>query len=237
MDALFFGAHPDDVELTSGGFAARLAAHGHSVGVVDLTRGESGSRGTPEERDREAQEAGRLLGVARRWSLGLPDLGLDARDRSQLIAVIECLRAERPRLVVAPDHHDPHPDHVEASTLITRACHVAGHLKFPAGGERFRPTRLLYALFFGDPAPHLIVDISATWEKRHQALLAHRSQVGPGPGVQTYLTAPGFLEEVEARARSFGARIGVRYGEAYRHRGPLGITDARALLTPEGGAP
>jgi bacillithiol biosynthesis deacetylase BshB1 len=235
MDALFFGAHPDDVELTSGGFAARLAAHGHSVGIVDLTRGEAGTRGTVEEREQESQEAGRILGVARRWTLGLPDMGIDAHDRAQLTSVVECLRAERPRLVVAPDRHDPHPDHVEASVLITRACHLAGFARFPAGGERFRPARLLYALFFTDPTPHLVVDISSTWERRHQALLAHRSQLGPAPGPSTYLTEPDFLAEVEARARAFGSRVGVRHGEGYRTRGPIGITDARALLTPAGG--
>src|SRR5262249_10356592 len=118
LDALFFGAHPDDVELTSGGLAARLATHGHQVGIVDLTRGEAASRGTPEQRAAEAAEAARALGVEARSSLGLPDLGLDRRDPAQLRAVVECLRAHRPRLVVAPERHDAHPDHIEASALV-----------------------------------------------------------------------------------------------------------------------
>ena len=231
MDALFFGAHPDDVELTSGGLAARLASHGHAVGVVDLTRGEAASRGTPEERDREALEAARALGVAGRSNLALPDTGLDRGDPAQVRAVVECLRAHRPRLVVAPDCHDAHPDHVEASHLITRACYLAGLARYAASGERHRPERLLFALYRVAPAPHLVVDVTAVWEQRLAAVAAHRSQLGAGAGPATYLTQPDFLAEVEARARVFGAAIGVRYGEGYRTRGPLGVTDARALLS------
>ena len=231
LDALFFGAHPDDVELTSGGLAARLATHGHAVGVVDLTRGESASRGTPEERALEASEAARALGVAGRSTLALPDLGLDRHDPMQLRAVVECLRAHRPRLVVAPDRHDVHPDHVEASHLITRACYLSGLARYPADGERHRPDRLLFALYRIAPPAHLVVDVTSVWERRMAALAAHRSQLGAGQGPATYLTQPDFLAEVESRARVFGAAIGVRYGEGYRTRGPLGVTDARALLS------
>lgn len=230
MDALFFGAHPDDVELTSGGLAALLASHGHHVMVVDLTRGEAASRGTVEERHLEAREAAGLLGVQRE-NLGLPDLGLSRADGSQLRTVASCLRRHRPELVVAPDRHDAHPDHVEASHLITAACYLAGLAKFDVSGERHRPDRLLYALYRTTARPHLIVDVGTVWERRMQAVRAHRSQLDTSaPGPATYLTAPGFLEEVEARARAWGAAIGVRHGEAFRARGPIPVTDARALL-------
>ncbi|HEY3216432.1 MAG TPA: bacillithiol biosynthesis deacetylase BshB1 [Candidatus Eisenbacteria bacterium] len=230
LDALFFGAHPDDVELTSGGLAALLAAHGHGVGVVDLTRGEAASRGTVEERARESEEAARALGIARRLNLRLPDLGLDARDRSQQVALVECLRSERPRLVVAPEAEDVHPDHVEASRLVARACYLAGLARFQAGGERFRPGRLLFALYRSMRRPHLVVDITSVWSRRLQALRAHQSQLGSGPGPATYLTRPEFVEEVESRARGFGAAIGVRYGEGYRSPVPFLVEDARVLL-------
>jgi len=237
LDALFIGAHPDDVELTSGGLAALLAAHGHAVGIVDLTRGEAASRGTVEDRARESEEAARALGVARRMNLRLPDLGLDARDRSQQSALVECLRSERPRLVVAPDADDVHPDHVEASRLVARTCYLAGLHRFGAGGERFRPGRLMFALYRSMRRPHLVVDVSSVWDRRMEALRAHRSQLGAGPGPSTYLTRPDFLAEVEARARGFGAAIGARYGEGYRMRGPLPVEDARALLSgPTGDA-
>jgi len=231
LDALFFGAHPDDVELTSGGLAALLASHGHAVGIVDLTRGEAGSRGTPDERAHEAEAAARALGVARRLSLGLPDLGLDGSDRGQLRAVVACLREERPRLVVAPDDRDVHPDHVEASRLVRRACHLAGIARAEGGTGRHRPERLLFALYRTLRRPHVVVDVTPVWERRLAALRAHASQLGAGPGPATYLTDPGFLDEVDARARVFGAAIGARYGEGYRAPGPIAVTDARVLLS------
>src|SRR5689334_2695670 len=225
LDALFFGAHPDDVELTCGGLAAQLAAQGRAVGVVDLTRGELGSRGTVELRAREASEAARRLGVASRTSLGLPDGGLDRGDPVQRRAVIECLREHRPSLVVAPDRHDDHPDHVAASYLIADACYLAGLGRYEAAGERWRPSRLLFALYRASVAPHLVVDVSDVWERRSAALAAHVSQLDPEAGPSTYLTAPGFLAEVEARARVFGALAGGSHGEGYRVRDPLAIHD------------
>jgi N-acetylglucosamine malate deacetylase 1 len=236
LDALFFGAHPDDVELTSAGLAALIASHGHRVGIVDLTRGERASRGTVEERAKEAQEAAQRLGVTERESLGLPDCGLDRRDPGQLRAVVECLRRQRPRLVVAPDREDAHPDHVEASHLVSRACYLSGLARFEAAGERHRPTRLLFALYRTGRAPQLVVDVSTVWERRAHALAAHASQLDPARGAATYLTDPGFLPEVEGRARHWGGLIGVRHGEGYRLRGPLGVADARALLAAGAGS-
>jgi bacillithiol biosynthesis deacetylase BshB1 len=201
------------------------------VGLIDLTAGEAGTRGTPEQRAREAQAAAKVLGVETRACLGLPDTGLDARDRAQLAAVVACLRQHRPRLVVAPDRHDPHPDHVEASRLVARACLLAGLAKVSPTAERHSVGRLLFATYRTlEPAPTIVVDITPVWERRIEALQAHASQIGSGPGLTTYLTAPDFLAEVEARARVLGASIGVRYGEGFRHRGPLGVRDARALL-------
>jgi bacillithiol biosynthesis deacetylase BshB1 len=253
LDALFFGAHPDDVELSSGGLAALLAAHGHAVGIADLTHGEKGTRGDVEERAAEAVAAARELGVAWRGNLGLPDLGLTRHDQRQQAAVVACLREHRPRLVVAPDPDDVHPDHVEASRLVERACYLAGLARFDAGGgsaggasggpsarglARHRPERLLFALYRSAASPDLVVDVSAAWERRMQAVRAHRSQLDLAHGPTTYLTEPGFLDEIEARGRSLGALIGARYGEGYRLRGPVPVTDARALLPAglEGGA-
>jgi bacillithiol biosynthesis deacetylase BshB1 len=230
LDALCFGAHPDDIELTCGGLAARLSAHGHRVGLVDLTRGERASRGDVATREREAAESAKLLGAALRENLELPDTGLDARDAAQLRAVVACLRRHRPALVVAPDRHDEHPDHVEASALVARACYLSGIARLDAPGERFRPARLMFALYRSDTAPHLVVDVSEVWAARQSALRAYRSQLEPGAGPGTYLTAAGFLESVEARARAWGALAGVSHAEGYRVRGPLAVHDARALL-------
>ncbi|TMQ68919.1 MAG: bacillithiol biosynthesis deacetylase BshB1 [Candidatus Eisenbacteria bacterium] len=229
LAALFFGAHPDDVELTSGGLATLLAGHGHAVGIVDLTRGEAGTRGSPEQRAAEAEAATRALGIEVRRNLALPDTGLDGGSAEQLAAVVACLREHRPSLVVAPDRHDLHPDHVEASRLVARACHLAGLARFRAAGERFRPDRLLYALYRSVERPHLVVDVTSVWERRMDALRAHTSQL-EGSGPETYLTAQGFLAEVESRARVWGASIGVTFGEGYRVAGPVAVRDARALL-------
>jgi N-acetylglucosamine malate deacetylase 1 len=229
-DALFFGAHPDDVELSSGGLVALLASHGHAVAIADLTRGEMGTRGDVDARAREAAAAATALGAATRENLALPDAGLDRHDRAQLVAVVECLRRHRPTLVVAPDRDDAHPDHVEASQLVTRACYLAGLARYPAAGERFRPARLLYALYRGTARAQLVVDVTPVWERRVAAIAAHVSQLDPAAGPATYLTAPGFLAEVEARARVFGVQAGTTFGEGYRSRGPLALADARALL-------
>jgi len=233
-EALFFGAHPDDVELSCGGLAALLARHGHAVGLVDLTRGELGTRGDAAVRGREAEAAARALGVASRECLGLPDGGLDRHDRGQLAVVVECLRRHRPSLVVAPHRDDAHPDHVEASHLVTRACYLAGLAKFPAAGERWRPARLLYALYRGATPATLVVDVTSVWPARQAAIDAHASQLDPAAGEPTYLTAPGFRAEVEARARVFGAQAGTAFGEGFTSRGPLALRDARALLDPGG---
>ena len=231
-DALLFGPHPDDLELTCGGLAARLARSGRRVALVDLTSGELGTRGDRETRAREANAAARVLGVDSRESLGLPDGGLDRHDRTQLRALIECIRRHRPHLVVAPDPEDPHPDHTEGAQLVRRACHLAGLVRYEAGGERWRPVRLLHALYRSGARPHLVVDVSEVWEVRMAALREHRSQLDPAAGAPTYLTAPGFLAEIEGRARHWGALIGVTHGEAYRSSGPVAITDPASLLEP-----
>ena len=227
-DALFFGAHPDDVELSSGGLAALLASHGHRVVIVDLTRGEMASRGTVEQRAIEARDAAAELG-AERENLGLPDCGLDRNDRAQSEAVVECVRRHRASLVVAPDHDDAHPDHEEAAHLVRAACYLAGLARYGRGG-RHRPDRVLFALYRGAVRPDLIVDVSATWDRRMAALRRHTSQLAGAPGPETYLTQPDFLLQVEARARAWGALIGAAYGEGYRTAEPFAVHDARALL-------
>ena len=232
LEALFFGAHPDDVELTCGGLAALLSRHGHAVGIVDATRGEMGTRGDVEVRAREAAAAARALGVASRENLGLPDAGLSRHDRGQLTAVVECLRRHRPTLVVAPPLEDDHPDHVECAHLVTRACYLAGLAKYSPGGERWRPARLLHAMYWKVSEADLVVDVTSVWDARVAAIRAHESQLDPAAGDATYLTAPGFLALIESRARIFGAAAGGTFGEGFRSRGPIALRDARALLEP-----
>lgn len=234
-DLLCLGAHPDDVELSCGGLAARFAAAGRRVVIVDLTRGELGTRNDVTQRAREAEAARVALGAAERVNLGLPDGGLDRHDAAHRRAVVECLRRFRPALVVAPDRHDAHPDHVEASHLVTAAAYLSGLANLEAGGERFRPQRVLYALYRTAVEPHLVVDVGSVWERRMAAVRAHASQLDPAAGASTYLTAPGFLEAVESRARAWGALIGATHGEAFRVRGPFAVHDLAAFAPASGG--
>jgi LmbE family N-acetylglucosaminyl deacetylase len=240
---LAFGAHPDDAELAFGGTLARLAAQGVLTVVVDCTAGERASRGDVEIRAREAADAARALGVAARESLALPDLGLRADDPVQVRAVVECVRRHRPVLILAPHPLEGHPDHRAASALVERAVLEARLARADATGTPHAVQQLLFALpgaggdrggGAGDGGAlggGLVVDVSESFERKQAALRAYRSQFESGPGAVTRLSAPGFLELVEARARVAGAAIGARYGEGFTWRGALRmVTPLAALL-------
>jgi bacillithiol biosynthesis deacetylase BshB1 len=228
-------AHPDDAELVMGGTLAREAAAGRRIALVDLTRGEAGSRGTPETRAQEAAEAARILGVSHRESLGLPDArlggGPDQRD-----VVVAALRRLRPRVVVLQHWEQRHPDHAAASRLIYDACFVAGLRNYrPELGEGFRPFKLAYATSMteaAEQAPSFVVDITATFETKMKAIRAFKSQFEAGAGETVSLPFDRFQEAVELAARRHGQRIGVTYGEGFVTREPLRVDDLAALAVP-----
>jgi bacillithiol biosynthesis deacetylase BshB1 len=225
-------AHPDDAELVMGGTLARETARGRRLAMVDLTRGEAGSRGTPEGRAAEAAEAARLLGAAHRESLDLPDARLapspEARD-----VVVAALRRLRPRVVLLQHWEQRHPDHAAASRLVYDAAFVAGLRSYrPDLGAAFRPQKLVYALPTtegADVAPSFVVDITATFETKLRAIAAFASQFTPGPGEAADLPLDRFRESVELAARRNGQRIRVRYGEAFVTREPVEVQDLLAL--------
>ncbi|HVP37665.1 MAG TPA: bacillithiol biosynthesis deacetylase BshB1 [Candidatus Saccharimonadales bacterium] len=228
LDLLVFGAHPDDVEISCGGLVHRMGARGYRVGICDLTRGEYGTRGDEAARAAEAEAARVILGAAVRLNLGLPDTALNRHDRAQLGAVVEVLRAHRPRLVVAPYWIDQHPDHEEASALVTRGCFLAGIKKFESRtAARHRPVTVLYSMFRRPFEARVIVDVSDSLEPKLEAVAAHRTQTWAPPGDPdtTRISQPGFLESLRARARFYGSRIGVAYGEAFTAREELGVDD------------
>lgn len=232
VDVLAFAPHPDDLELGCGGTLILLAREGYRVGLVDLTRGEMATRGTPEIRAREAEEGRQVLGAAFRENLELPDLGLDAHTPGQLKAIVEAIRRHRPRLVFICSERDRHPDHVEAAHLVERACYVAGLAEYPAAGAPFRPGRLLFYMGRLDFEPKVIVDITPVFERKMRAAAAFRSQFfrDPGDPRVTPISEPGFFDRVTARFRHFGARIGVTFGEPFDLREPLGVVEAGALV-------
>lgn len=228
-------AHPDDAELAMGGTLALEAARGRRVALVDLTRGESGSRGTPEIRAAEAAEAARILGVAHRESLNLPDARL-AISPDQKDPVVEALRRLRPRVVLLQHWQQRHPDHAAASRIVYDACFLAGLRNYqPALGPPFRPLKLVYALPMtetGEIAPTLVVDVTPVWETKMRAIRAFASQFRPEAGESVALPFENFQRAVELGARRQGQRIGVTYGEGYVTREPLQVEDLLALRVP-----
>lgn len=237
LDILAFGAHPDDVELFCGGLLAAASAAGHRVGVVDLTRGERASAGTPAERDAEARAAAEVLGLAHRECLGLPDTGIDpddgvavaGRPESQLGRAVACLRRLRPELVVIPHTEARHPDHAAAGLLLRRAVFYANVRNFDAGtpDPPHRPRQVLVWPERVEVEPTFVVDVSAVIERKRAAIRSHRSQVERPPGATegTLVSSPQMMEYLDARDRLAGARLGVPYGEPYLLDGTIGLVD------------
>lgn len=228
IDVLAFGAHPDDVELFCGGTVIRLADLGYGVGVVDLTRGELGTLGTPELREQEAQAASRVIGLRLRENLGLPDGFV---GESHLAKVVELIRRLRPELMLVPWIEDRHPDHSAAGELLTKAAFFAGIQKFPtvAPSRAFRPRQVLYYQMRHHMSPSFIVDTSSVAQRKQQAIGCHGSQVRPDPhGTPTLLSSPGGVAAIEARDRYHGSMIGVSHGEPLRAANTLGIVDPLA---------
>jgi bacillithiol biosynthesis deacetylase BshB1 len=225
-------AHPDDAELVMGGTIAAAARRGRRIALVDLTRGESGSRGDPATREREAAAAAQILGVAHRESLGLPDARLvpggDERDR-----LIGALRRLRPRVVVTQYWEQRHPDHSAAGRLVYDACFVAGLRNYrPDLGEPWRPLKVVYALSMteaAEVAPSFVVDITATWDTKMQAIRAFASQFTPGALETVSLPFDRFQRAIELVGRRHGQRIGVEYGEGFLTREPLRVDDLMSL--------
>jgi bacillithiol biosynthesis deacetylase BshB1 len=221
VDVLAFGPHPDDLEIGMGGTLRRQADLGSRVGLCDLTRGEMGSNGTPDERVIEAERASRILGAQWRENLALPDGGLTSSPE-QVTPVVELIRRARPRVVAIPHGGDRHPDHVAAHALLRRALFDAGLRRFAAGGEPWRP-ELVCVYFINDwAAPTFVVDVSDAYEAKREALACHESQFAATPqAVATRLTSPRFMQLIESRDAQFGAQIGVRFGEGFIVREPL----------------
>ncbi len=238
LDLLAFAPHPDDAEAAVGGMLALHARRGWAVGVVDLTRGEMGSNGTPAERLREAEEAAAILGLARRENLGLPDAGL-ALAENQVLAVARAVRRLRPRRVLLPWPRDRHPDHEAAARLVGAGLFRAGLRRLDIEGLPPHRPRLVAWYFLNEEArPSLLVDVSDVAEVKERALAAYRSQLAPAGGggeadrVPTRLTCGHFLHRVRSRDAYWGSLIGVERAEALRLLAPPGLADLGAVIPP-----
>ncbi|GAB4370819.1 MAG: bacillithiol biosynthesis deacetylase BshB1 [Calditrichia bacterium] len=226
VDVLAFGAHPDDVELGCGGTLLKLKKLGYKTGIIDLTEGEMGSRGTVEQRYKEAEEAARILRVDVRVNLKIPDgdIEISSENKEKIIAKI---REWRPSLVLAPYGEDRHPDHAHASRLITEATFYAGLKKMMPWLPAHRPYRVLYYMAKYEFQPSFVIDITDEFETKFQALKAYQSQFynPEWPEEQTFISSRWFIESIEFRARHFGWAAGVKYGEPFWVPEPLAIDD------------
>lgn len=246
IDILAVGAHPDDVEWGCGGIIASQVEAGFSAALLILTHGEAGTRGSIQERRAEAEAGARCLGASQVHFLDCGDGGL-RKGRASEDRVMFALRTLRPRVVLAPPLKDRHPDHERAGELVRDACFYAGLVKRPAMDEvgsmvagkdlaPHRPTTLMHYMLHDPFDPDLIVDCSSVWQKKVDALAAHRSQFPAANGSSaddhvgtaaetsaTWISKRSFWQGIEGRARHYGQRIGVEFAEPLYTGGPLGL--------------
>lgn len=223
LDLLAVFAHPDDAELLAGGSLARSVDRGERVGILDLTAGEMGSRGSVDIRAREAREAAEVLGVALRRNAGFPDTGLDdsGEARRQLASI---LRELKPSVVVTHWMEGRHPDHVAAARLVLSASFLAGLKNFGATGEPFRPRKIVHATLYREdtPSPSFIVDVTEQLDRKLRALACYASQFEGAKSAGEMLGGNRpFADQVQAHLAYWGARIRAGYGEPFWTRETL----------------
>jgi bacillithiol biosynthesis deacetylase BshB1 len=222
IDLLVFGPHPDDLEIGLGGTIARHAALGYGVGLCDLTAGEMGSNGTVEERIAEGEAARGVLGARWRVNLRWPDRGIGRTD-THIREAAALVRRARPRAVALPYWSDRHPDHVAASDVLTEAVFNARLRRYDAGGEPWKSETVCYYFINDSAPPSFVIDVSAFYAQKREALACHRTQFAPAvdDAVETRLTSPLFQQLVESRDAQFGALAGVRFAEGLVVRDPI----------------
>lgn len=239
LDVLALSAHPDDTELCCGGTLNALVKQGKKVGVVDFTRGEMGTRGTPEQRLEEASNAADIIGLQVRKNLGLPDTRIE-NTREHQKEIIQQIRAFRPHICFVGAPSDRHPDHGNATQLALDAIYYSGLTKIKtknsegSNQERWRPSHVLHFMQDRPFEPDLVFDITETFETKKEAILAFSSQFNvedPGDEPETYISNREFFKGIEARARHYGHLIGATYGEPFKyHNGPLPMHSFNAFF-------
>ncbi|MEP7257977.1 MAG: bacillithiol biosynthesis deacetylase BshB1 [Flavitalea sp.] len=242
LDILAIGVHPDDVELGCAGTILTEIKNGKKAGIVDLTQGELGTRGTAETRHAEAAEAARSLGVSARENLKMRD-GFFKNDEEHQLILIRAIRKYQPEIILANIKDDRHPDHGRAGQLIADACFLSGLVKIKTTDEgreqdRWRPKYVLHYLQDWYHEPDLLIDISGVFEQKMRSIEAYSTQfhvkgAKQEDGLKTYISTPDFLESVIARSRMFGKRIGVKYAEGFVSDKTIGIRSLDALLQME----
>ena len=242
LNLLAIGVHPDDVELGCSGTLINEVKAGKQCGIIDLTQGELGTRGTIETRYQEAANAAMIMGVQVRENLKMRD-GFFENDETHKLQLISAIRKYQPDIIIGNVLHDRHPDHGRAGKLISEAAFLAGLAKIETKDEagqlqaRWRPSYVLHYIQDWYHEPDLLIDISGVFEQRMDAIRAYSTQfhnpAGNGAEPQTYISTPDFLDSVIARARMFGKRIGVKYAEGFITEKKIGIRNLDALIQNE----
>lgn len=242
LDVLAFGVHPDDVELSCAGTLINEIRNGRKAGVIDLTAGELGTRGTAETRSQEAQKAAKVMGLSVRKNLGMRD-GFFCNDEAHQLQVIQAIRTYQPEIILANVLEDRHPDHGRAGKLIRDAAFLAGLKKIEtvdesgAAQERWRPKMVLHYIQDRLHEPDLVIDISDVFEQRLEAVKVYATQFHVAPdsaqGTQTYISTPDFMEALIARWRLMGKRIGVKYAEGFVSEKSIGVRSLHDLVLIE----
>ncbi|MFL6208249.1 MAG: bacillithiol biosynthesis deacetylase BshB1 [Pyrinomonadaceae bacterium] len=234
LDVLAIFSHPDDAELTMAGTLIKLKAQGYRTGVLDVTRGEMGTRGTPAERADEAQAAARILGLAARLNLAQPDGHVMLTDEART-ALVRVLRETKPCVVFTSHWDDPHPDHAATARLVREAARLASMRRYDeaAGQAQIRMPMIAHAVYSRLVVPSFVVDVSDFLSGKMEAIRAHASQFyrAGASEPETRISAPDFLTQIETRARYYGSLIGTSAGEPFYVREALNVDDPVALLT------
>lgn len=231
LDVLAFGAHRDDIELTCAGTVLKLLRQGYKVGIIDLTAGEMGTRGTAEERQKEAEESTKILGVQCRENLGIPDANIQINDENKR-KVISVIRKYKPKIIFLPYWEDRHPDHAYASKLVSESAFLAGLSKLYPEIPRHLTKKLVYYMCHYQFEPSFVVDVTEYHETKMKAIRCFKSQIyNPNyQGEPTYISSPEYIESIEVRSRYYGGLIGKKYGEPFLIREMIEIDDIMTLI-------
>jgi len=230
VDVLVFGAHPDDIEIGCGGTLIKLTDAGRSVVLVDMVRGELGTRGSAQIRGQEATAAAEILGVTARENLELEDGNVRSTPEAKH-KVAEVVRRWKPQMVFVPYWEDRHPDHAHASVLAYEGIFLAGLPRYETGQEAYRPDQLIYYMGWVEFEPTFIVDITDQFEQKMEAIYAYSTQFKreASPDPQTWLTSEETNWFMRSRMAYYGSLIGKRYGEGFLIRGRLAVEDPLSL--------
>jgi len=230
LDLLAIAAHPDDVEQTCGGTLLRMAEAGYRTGIIDLTAGDMGTRGSPEIRISESADAAKILKVSHRENLHFPDARLE-NSMAGRMTIAQRIRELRPRTVILPYWEGRHPDHYRTAEMGYEACFLAGLRKIDQYTEPHRPYKIIYSSLYANVTPSFVVDVTPYLERRMESLLAYRSQYGDAAegGAALFPDEAEIRERLSATARFYGNLIGVKYGEPFVAREIMRVDDVVSL--------